>query len=268
MSLSRSRSPSADRRRRKKFVDGDSDVTDVNGVIGHRPVVRAVVWDVDGVLINPYIWNNDNDGGSRKKIFRWSSKVKDDLGIKNHDLLLREIFLCDDNRWSRKVITGMLETKVHLEKVFEKLKIEAVTPEQFIEYWLEHDNGYEKNVLDLVSQVSCDCYIGSNQDKLRANALRSYFDLHYCDSFKGEFYSSDIGHAKPSRDFFLKVEENLNLPAECLLLIDDDKKNLESAAACGWNTIHFDVSDCMDSECSAMSLSKLRKQLNRRGILN
>ena len=48
---------------------------------------------------------------------------------------------------------------------------------------------------------------------------------------------------KPEPEFFNTVSETLAIPVERLILVDDSQKNVDAAAALGWQTFHFDAGD-------------------------
>lgn len=57
----------------------------------------------------------------------------------------------------------------------------------------------------------------------------------------GTFISSEVGYRKPACEFFGAIGKALGLPAESLLMVGDDERNdVASARACGWQAVHVD----------------------------
>jgi putative hydrolase of the HAD superfamily len=81
------------------------------------------------------------------------------------------------------------------------------------------------------------CFVGTNQERNRANFMRLEMGLQAATD--GVFASCDLGARKPDREFFDRLAERLNLEPTSLLLIDDSHENVAGARAAGWNAEHF-----------------------------
>ncbi|MDD9912166.1 MAG: HAD-IA family hydrolase [Alphaproteobacteria bacterium] len=58
--------------------------------------------------------------------------------------------------------------------------------------------------------------------------------------FNDIFASGTVGYAKPSKAFYLHIEEKISLKnPENLLFIDDTLANVEAACHLGWNGYHY-----------------------------
>ncbi len=72
------------------------------------------------------------------------------------------------------------------------------------------------------------------------------------------FVSSQIGFPKPHRQFFRRVERELNAdPAEILLVGDSIVHDVDGARAAGWQAIHLDRSAGLNAGPSITSLTRL-----------
>jgi len=63
------------------------------------------------------------------------------------------------------------------------------------------------------------------------------------DHFHGAYYSNHVGMRKPDAEIFEKVIEDNKLDPSKTLFLDDNKQNIEGAAAVGLNTFRVDHPD-------------------------
>jgi putative hydrolase of the HAD superfamily len=87
---------------------------------------------------------------------------------------------------------------------------------------------------DLVREVRAGgvpCYLASNQDQHRASYMQER--LGYPELLDGAFYSCALGAAKPDPGYFVGVLGRLGLPAEQVLLVDDNPDNVAAARGLG-----------------------------------
>lgn len=110
-----------------------------------------------------------------------------------------------------------------------------ITPEVFIEYWLNNDHSINSEILNLIKYIKIPCYLATNQDMHRANHILSSVGKYFCDCFA----SYKIGYIKPEKEFYDYIQSALNLKPQELLLIDDTIENVEGAKQCGWHTYHY-----------------------------
>jgi putative hydrolase of the HAD superfamily len=55
----------------------------------------------------------------------------------------------------------------------------------------------------------------------------------------GIVYSAEIGHRKPSPDFYRIAADRADAVASQIVLIDDTLPNVEAARQCGWRAVHW-----------------------------
>ena len=67
--------------------------------------------------------------------------------------------------------------------------------------------------------------------------LQALFDLHA--HFKGFVISGDIGARKPDAAIYRELISQTGVPAESMVFVDDRPKNLDAAAALGFQTVQF-----------------------------
>lgn len=188
------------------------------------PDVCAIIFDVDGVVFQ----NHDAQGH-----YIWSRTIKEDLGITKAHF---EVIYGED----AGVIRGHQTKRDYLTHLFQHHPLFSnltCSVEDYISYWLKHENGVDYSMLNLVQKVNIHipCYLGTNQEALRTEHILKYVGSH----FKGCFASYAMGCMKPDVQFFQYIERALSLKNKELLLIDDSKENIEGANSCGWNTYYY-----------------------------
>lgn len=88
-----------------------------------------------------------------------------------------------------------------------------------------------------------DIYILSNNNPIVAPHMAELFagvGVDYEKLFKKSFLSYEMKALKPSEAFYKRVLEQVGLPAEDLLFIDDSQKNVDGAIAAGLPAVYYD----------------------------
>jgi putative hydrolase of the HAD superfamily len=176
--------------------------------------IRAVLFDCDGVLQRPA-----ND---------WAGEISVRTGLVGRAL---DAFLDDIGAAEQPVLGGSQPYAVPLAGVLERWGL-AVDVQDLLDVWqhLVVDAG----MLDAVHALRAQglrCAIATNQHRERAAYLRR--ELGYEGLFDPMVISGEIGVAKPDPDYFRYAVEQLHLPAEQVLFIDDVAANVESARSIG-----------------------------------
>lgn len=194
-------------------------------------MTRAVVFDVDGVLINGYHSNP-------ARVVAWDKDLFADLGV--HSDELRQAFTFDI--FVKQVIIGKMSFVEAIEKRLPALGYKG-SPMDFARYWIEKDSNLNQPVLDVVrklrKQDDIRLYIATNQEHLRANWLWSVLKLG--DLFHDMFYSARIGARKPEPKFFEFIEQKIGRQEAPPLFFDDTPKVVDAAKARGWEAVLFDT---------------------------
>ena len=89
------------------------------------------------------------------------------------------------------------------------------------------------------------CYLASNQHWDRARYMSEA--LGYRELFDAEFYSCDLGRAKPSADYFRLVLEGVGVPPGEVLFLDDKRANVEAARGIGIRASVFEIQEGADN---------------------
>ncbi|GAB3751993.1 HAD family hydrolase [Microlunatus parietis] len=75
------------------------------------------------------------------------------------------------------------------------------------------------------------CYLATNQQNFRRGVMHAL--PWYDDGFDDQFYSCELGLAKPDRAYFSEILRRIDTPAEQVLFLDDNKINVDAARSIG-----------------------------------
>ena len=191
---------------------------------------KAIIFDFGGVLI-------DLDINDCKEAF------KRDLGYEKIDDIL--------DPCHQKGIVGDMEEGVITAEEFRAAVLKDARPdarpEQVDEAFMHILAGipaYKGPLLNRLAQ-SYDIYILSNNNPIVAPHMSELFagvGVDYENLFKKSFLSFEMKALKPSDAFYKRVLEQIDVPAEDLLFIDDSQKNVEGAIAAGLPSVYYDPS--------------------------
>jgi putative hydrolase of the HAD superfamily len=178
--------------------------------------VRALMVDVDGVLI------------SHPPGRRWDSDLLADLAI-DPDLLQERFFRAHFD----EVVLGRADLLERLGLVMPTLG--AVAAAELVDYWFAHDAHLDRTLLadlDALPAQGLALHLATVQEHHRARYL--WDDLGLRRHFSAMHYAADIGYRKTDPEFYQTVERRTGLLPEQCCLIDDSKRNIETAYIAGW----------------------------------
>jgi putative hydrolase of the HAD superfamily len=113
-------------------------------------------------------------------------------------------------------------------------------------------------VLELISSLRVSgltISLASNQQRHRAGYMINH--LGYERLFDHLFFSYDLGHKKPSKEYFIASLSRLEMEPSEVLFIDDHQANVDSALGVGLNSERFHLS---------MGIAKQEEVLNQYGV--
>ena len=181
-------------------------------------MVSALLFDVDGVLVHPW---------------RFRSTLERNHGIT--PAMTMPFF--------RGPFVACMEGRADvLDLLPEYLTSWGWTgsPSDFMDTWLAAENAPDEAVLSIVKEIresGVPCFVASSQERRRAQYLSH--EMNFSHLFDGQFYSCDIGLAKPAEGYFRAVAHLLGRSGPELLFFDDALANVEGARAAGWSAEHF-----------------------------
>jgi putative hydrolase of the HAD superfamily len=175
-----------------------------------RKKINTIVFDVDGVLIDP----------------EFPRVLRDTLGVSPD--LASQFF----GGPFRNCLEGRTDTKVELLPFLTEWGWRD-SVDEFVDLWLRSDSTlnapafrFARSLLD----AGYRCVVASNQERHRAAYLTGQLDC-----FSRLFFSCDLQCRKPDVSFFESVRTTLDVPAREMLLLDDQLTNLLAAREDGWH---------------------------------
>lgn len=184
--------------------------------------IKAVLWDCDGVLQHPsHDWDTAlSSVGGRE--------FTDALFAAEHAALRGE-------RSLRDVVTELLEQRPIDASVDDVLRLWAL---------FEEDEAAWK-VVDEVRAHGVTCVLATNQQDVRVEHMRN--QRGYDDRVDGAYYSSEVGHMKPSPEYFEAVLDDLGIAPDEALFIDDNAANIDTARSLGIVVVQHDPASGADA---------------------
>ena len=149
----------------------------------------------------------------------------------------------------------------HQKGIIGELEEGLVTADEFRVYVLERSNpgaqphlvdeslwrilvSIEPKKVDLLKKLSqkYDLYMLSNNNPVclpRAEVMFAEAGFPMYEGFKKCYISSEMKALKPSEKFYKAVVEDIALPAEEMLFIDDSQRNVDGAIAAGLPAVYY-----------------------------
>ena len=185
--------------------------------MGSDAPVEVLLWDCDGVLQHGrFDWRVRLDStvrpGFAEQVFR------------------AELPALRGERPLRAVLTDLLE---------DEGEDPPVTVEDLLGIWEQFDLDPEAvAVLTAVRRLGVPCLLATNQQDHRVRHMREV--RGYDDLVDGSYYSSELGAMKPDPEFFERILEDLDLPADRVGFVDDVPANVEAALSVGIRAVRHD----------------------------
>ena len=176
--------------------------------------VTVVLWDADGVL------QRVTGGGEESMRPAVAGRVEDEEGFLEAAYWAELPALAGEVSWL-DVLPGLLErwgvADRYDDVVRGWLSIEPVEA--------THD------LLRALREAGLRCYLATNQQTRRAKWMRG--NLGYEETFDRQFYSCELGLAKPDPAYFAAILEELDVKASTVLFVDDTAVNIDGATSVG-----------------------------------
>lgn len=184
--------------------------------------MKLVAWDFDGVL------NRGFQGG----FHLWQATFEADLGVSARAF---NDFIFTEANFSA-VLTGKRDL---LDLLGDYVATHDVphAAQDVLDYWLVKDANADEEVLDWVRACALPGVIATNNEKHRADFI--WHRMGFSARMRRIFASGPLGVKKPDGGFFQAIEAWSGLAPSDILLVDDADKNIEAAAARGWQVFHF-----------------------------
>jgi putative hydrolase of the HAD superfamily len=197
-------------------------------------VIRAVFFDVDGVLVPP--WR-----------FRDLLVREHGIGPETTAAFFRGPFV--------ECVLGRARLEVVLAPYLESWGWKG-SLDELVDFWFAAENALDTDVLHLAAELrqrGMPCFVASTQERLRARYLAG--DMGLARRFDALFFSCDVGSKKPDPVFFAELSRRTAVPPASALLIDDTPANVEGARAAGWQALHFRDMATLREQLAALELA-------------
>jgi len=174
----------------------------------------AVLFDADGVIQQPATG--------------WQDRLVAMAGAAAPDAAA---FLADVFAAEAPSLRGKAEFAPALAEVLRRWNAPC-SVDDVLDVWTNID--VDRDVLGVIAELRAggiSCYLTTNQHARRAERMSR--GLGYAAHFDREFYSCQVGHAKPDAEFFRAVLDAIVLPPSRVLFIDDHARNVEAARELG-----------------------------------
>lgn len=138
-----------------------------------------------------------------------------------------------------ELLTGRLDMSEHFDRV---LAGQGLLDQRtaLLALWDDPEPVDEaRAVLSAVRRAGVRCVLASNQDTLRADAMRGPYGA----LLDAAYFSCDLGVAKPEAAYFAHIADREGVAPGDLLLIDDSEANVEGARAAGLAAQHWHFDD-------------------------
>ena len=210
--------------------------------------MRAIFFDVDGVLIHGY-------HAKPEKRVCWDKDLERNFGITRENFIKNFI----NGPFVNEVLVGKRDLIDALDDVLPQIGYHG-GGQNLADYWLRNDSCINFELIDKIKEIKllekADLYIATNQEHYRARYLMK--ELGFEKIFKDIFYAAQIGCLKPHPDYFQYIENVLNL-LQPPIFFDDTPAVVEGACAAGWEAyLYEDTQSLLNSPYIADFFSSKR----------
>ena len=124
--------------------------------------------------------------------------------------------------------------------------------EELLDRWFNEESVVDARMIAVVmrlERVGVRCVLGTNQEKHRGDFVRKEMGF---DQFMSAVYlSADAGAMKPDTPFYAYVTDQLVIPRDEIMFVDDSAANVDAARTFGWRALHYtdfqDFKDWLDT---------------------
>jgi HAD superfamily hydrolase (TIGR01509 family) len=182
--------------------------------------IEAILFDADGVV--------------QRQAVPWREALGKVLGTTDGTV---DDFLSDVFAVEHPLLTSQSEFAAALGQVLARWRCVGSLDDALRVWTMIKVNEEVVEAIQRVRHAGVPCCLATNQQSYRAQYMSE--TLEYRRLFDREFYSCNMGVAKPNPDFFRAILEDLSLPAGNVLFLDDHEANVSSARQVGLHACVF-----------------------------
>lgn len=186
--------------------------------------IKAIIFDADGVMIKSSLKFNE----IYQKEFNISSEV------------MKPFF----NGPFQLCSIGQADLKEELGKVLSDWRWKG-TSDELLRYWFKVCDDVDEKMVKVIENLrerGIKCYVATNQEKYRTQYMKE--EMNFGKIFDKIYPSCEIGHKKPSAEFFRAVTNDLKekegVSPQEIIFWDDEKENVEVAKKFGWQAFLYE----------------------------
>jgi beta-phosphoglucomutase len=203
-------------------------------------MTRAVIWDLDGTLIDSaeYHWRSWRDTLAAEGIALTYDRFLASFGQRN-DRILRGWFGADADAGRIQRIGDAKEALYR-----QMAHIEGLSPLPGAAEWVRrlHADGWRQAV-------------ASSAPRLNVETVLRALDLDGC--FDAVVAAEDVKRGKPDPEIFLEAARRVGAPAERCVVVEDAEAGVEAARAAGMRCIGVSRGAPLDADVAVPSLAEL-----------
>lgn len=170
-------------------------------------MVKAVLFDADGVLIN-------------SEMFSVALQRVHGISIDK----TRKFF---SEKWP-EIIIGSKDLKTELRPYLPQLGWDG-TVDELLDFWFKTEHNIDEDLVSFIQGLrrnGIKCYVATNQERYRANYMLK--EMGFSESFDGVLASAHLGSKKPDLEFFKLVLDKLELNIDEVMFWDDSQENVSA----------------------------------------
>jgi FMN phosphatase YigB (HAD superfamily) len=205
----------------------DFTMTDLRD--GRRRSIKAVVFDVGGVLIDLHSDDASRELTEKYGLLPQAFARMAPSSFESHPRSITEL-----------AMIGRVGTAEYLEAFLQECSLKDVDGLRINRLSVVgHERSNVFAIVEELKRAGVICCVLSNTIPLHWDKLRSATEYPSLALFEHVFASHLIKCAKPEKESFLFVANALNIPMSKCLLVDDTPLNVDRAKAAGWQALLF-----------------------------
>jgi putative hydrolase of the HAD superfamily len=175
--------------------------------------VQALIFDVDGVLVEPW--------GFAHYLKREYPQIAEQT-----QELFRGVF--------GACLIGQADLRAELPPYLAKWGWPH-SLDDFLQIWFDSEREVDARLLAAITSARANgirCYLATNQERYRVEYIRE--QMNFGTLVDGIYSSAHLGIKKPEAAFFQAITEDLGILADQIMFWDDSQANVDAARAHGW----------------------------------